>query len=56
MSQDPEVMRLAATTARAYAVAERLVNELDKTVTTLQSFMRDKPPVFEPYPKEGGAA
>lgn len=52
VSQDPEVMRLAVTTARAYAVAERLANELDKTVNTLQTFMREKLPTFEPYQEE----
>lgn len=49
MSQDPEVQRLAITTARAYAVAERLAHELDNTVTTLQSFIREKPPVLESH-------
>lgn len=53
MSNDPEVQRLAQTTARAYAVAERLAQELDTTVITLQEFIREKPLVFEPYPKEG---
>jgi hypothetical protein len=56
MSQDPEVQRLAATTARVYAKAGILAEELDKTVNTLQSFMREKPPAFEPYPQEGETA
>ena len=51
LSKDPEVMKLAVTTARAYAVAERLATELDKTVNTLQEFMRQKPPAFERRPE-----
>lgn len=53
VSQDPEVKKLAITTTRAYAIAERLADELDKTVTTLESFIREKPPAFEAYPKGG---
>lgn len=46
-SKDPEVKQLAITTARAYATAGRLAHELDKTVSTLQMFIREKPPTFQ---------
>lgn len=52
MSQDPEVRRLVKTTTHAYAVAETLAEELNKTVSTLQAFMRDKPPMFDMQQEE----
>lgn len=42
-SQDPEIRDLAVATARAYAIAERLAEDLNDVVTDLSDYIRERP-------------
>lgn len=47
---DPEIRDLQVATARAYAIAERLAQELESTVTELVEHTRERPTYHPPEP------